>query len=143
MSLIALWVIYMKNKGFVKTVYGQGSDWANSILFASANGSCLIPDALVYWRFSGDNITSIAHQHKSEMIIGHFQFILWILNHFSYLKKNRPGEYIKIKQAALENHGLSVVEVLPITTLATEENLRYLETKRDKMGHLLPTALAS
>jgi glycosyltransferase involved in cell wall biosynthesis len=101
--------IYKKNKGFVKTVYGQGSDWANSILFARETGCCLIPDALVYWRFSGDNITSVAYQHKSEMIIGHFQFIRWILNHFSYLKINRSGDYMKIKNAALENL-LSVID---------------------------------
>jgi glycosyltransferase involved in cell wall biosynthesis len=95
--------VYMKNSGFVKTVYGQGADWANSILFSRNKGFCIIPDALVYWRFSGDNITSVAFQHKSEMIIGHFQFIRWILNHFSYLKENTPVGYEKIKDAALQN----------------------------------------
>lgn len=103
--------VYEKNKGFVKTVYGQGADWANSILFSSEKGVCFIPDSLVYWRFSGDNITSIASQHKSEMIIGHFQFIRWILNHFSYLKKKKPGDYKNIKDAALQNL-LSVIDYL-------------------------------
>jgi len=96
-------VVYEKYKGFVKTVYAQGADWANSILFSTDKGSCIIPDALVYWRFSGENITSIAFQHKSEMIVGHFQFIQWILNHFSYLKENSPRDYAKIKDAALQN----------------------------------------
>jgi glycosyltransferase involved in cell wall biosynthesis len=101
--------VYQKNKGFVKTVYGQGADWANSILFSSDNGSCIIPDALVYWRFSGDNISFIAFQHKAEMIVGHFQFIQWILNHFNYLKEKKPGDYTKIKNAALQNL-LSVID---------------------------------
>jgi glycosyltransferase involved in cell wall biosynthesis len=95
--------IFKKNKGFVKTVYGQGADWANSILFSSANGYCLIPGALVYWRFSGDNISSVAFRHKSQMIKGHFQFIRWILLHFNYLKEERPEDFEKIRDAARQN----------------------------------------
>lgn len=96
--------IYEKNNGFVKTLYGQGADWANSIMFSQEKGFSIIPDALVYWRYSGENITSIAFKHKSEMIIGHFQFIRWILYHFSYLKKEQNhARYLRIKNAALEN----------------------------------------
>jgi 3,4-dihydroxy 2-butanone 4-phosphate synthase/GTP cyclohydrolase II len=39
------------------------------------------------------------------------------------------------KRAGLEGYGLEIVERLPIETAATTENLRYLETKRDKLGH--------
>ena len=101
--------VYRKNNGFVKTVYGQGADWANSILFSGDKGFCIIPDALVYWRFSGDNITSVAFEHKAEMITGHFQFIKWILNHFSYLRENSPKDFDNIKEAALQNL-LSVID---------------------------------
>jgi len=42
------------------------------------------------------------------------------------------------KRAALSGYGLSVVEIVPLTGGVTEENQKYLETKRDKLGHLLP-----
>jgi 3,4-dihydroxy 2-butanone 4-phosphate synthase/GTP cyclohydrolase II len=45
------------------------------------------------------------------------------------------------KRAALHGYGLAVVEIVPLTGRVNEENQRYLETKRDKMGHLLPEEL--
>jgi 3,4-dihydroxy 2-butanone 4-phosphate synthase/GTP cyclohydrolase II len=41
------------------------------------------------------------------------------------------------KRAGLEGYGLSIVERIPLETAPTEENLRYLVTKREKLGHLL------
>ena len=41
------------------------------------------------------------------------------------------------KRAGLEGYGLSIVERVPLQTEPTEENLRYLQTKREKLGHLL------
>ncbi len=41
------------------------------------------------------------------------------------------------KRAGLEGYGLHVVERVPITATPNEHNLRYLETKRKKMGHIL------
>ena len=43
------------------------------------------------------------------------------------------------KRAGLEGYGLRIVERVPIETTPTTENLRYLEAKRDKLGHDLPT----
>ena len=41
------------------------------------------------------------------------------------------------KRAGLEGYGLEVVERLPIETTPNPFNIRYLETKRRRMGHLL------
>ena len=42
------------------------------------------------------------------------------------------------KRVGLEGYGLEIVGRVPLPTLATKENLRYLKTKRDRMGHDLP-----
>jgi 3,4-dihydroxy 2-butanone 4-phosphate synthase/GTP cyclohydrolase II len=42
------------------------------------------------------------------------------------------------KRAALEGYGLEIVERVHLPVHATPENLRYLHTKRDRMGHDLP-----
>jgi 3,4-dihydroxy 2-butanone 4-phosphate synthase / GTP cyclohydrolase II len=39
------------------------------------------------------------------------------------------------KRAGLEGFGLEIVEQVPLEVHATPENLRYLQTKRDRMGH--------
>jgi 3,4-dihydroxy 2-butanone 4-phosphate synthase/GTP cyclohydrolase II len=41
------------------------------------------------------------------------------------------------KIVGLTGYGLKVTERVPIETVPTPENLEYLKTKRDKMGHLL------
>jgi 3,4-dihydroxy 2-butanone 4-phosphate synthase/GTP cyclohydrolase II len=46
------------------------------------------------------------------------------------LLSNNPA-----KRAGLEGYGLQIVERVPIETTPTTENLRYLEAKRDKLGH--------
>jgi 3,4-dihydroxy 2-butanone 4-phosphate synthase/GTP cyclohydrolase II len=45
------------------------------------------------------------------------------------------------KRAGLEGYGLRVVERVPLRPEANDVNRRYLETKRDKLGHLLPADL--
>ena len=41
------------------------------------------------------------------------------------------------KIVGLEGYALEVVEVVPIRTVPNKHNARYLQTKRDKLGHLL------
>jgi 3,4-dihydroxy 2-butanone 4-phosphate synthase/GTP cyclohydrolase II len=41
------------------------------------------------------------------------------------------------KRAGLEGYGLSIVERVSLQTVPTDENRRYLTTKREKLGHLL------
>jgi 3,4-dihydroxy 2-butanone 4-phosphate synthase/GTP cyclohydrolase II len=45
------------------------------------------------------------------------------------------------KRAGLEGYGLRIAERVPLPVRATRDNLRYLRTKRDRMGHDLPSAL--
>ena len=47
------------------------------------------------------------------------------------------------KRAGLEGYGLEIVERVPLQTEPTPENLRYLETKREKLGHLLDAVKAT
>jgi 3,4-dihydroxy 2-butanone 4-phosphate synthase/GTP cyclohydrolase II len=45
---------------------------------------------------------------------------------------NNPAKY-----GGLEGFGLEMVERVPLQTVSNPENLAYLRTKREKMGHLL------
>jgi 3,4-dihydroxy 2-butanone 4-phosphate synthase / GTP cyclohydrolase II len=42
------------------------------------------------------------------------------------------------KRAGLEGYGLEIIERVPLPVTANSHNLRYLRTKRDRMGHDLP-----
>jgi 3,4-dihydroxy 2-butanone 4-phosphate synthase / GTP cyclohydrolase II len=42
------------------------------------------------------------------------------------------------KRAGIEGYGLTVLGLVPLPISATADNLRYLRTKRDRMGHDLP-----
>ena len=45
---------------------------------------------------------------------------------------NNPAKY-----GGIEGYGLEVVERVALNPIPTEENLKYLQNKRDRMGHLL------
>ncbi len=42
-----------------------------------------------------------------------------------------------VKRAALSGYGLEITETVPIEIASNPHNLRYLQTKRDKMGHTI------
>jgi 3,4-dihydroxy 2-butanone 4-phosphate synthase/GTP cyclohydrolase II len=48
------------------------------------------------------------------------------------LMTNNPAKF-----AAMEGYGLQVVERVPLEATPNPSNRDYLDTKRDKMGHLL------
>jgi 3,4-dihydroxy 2-butanone 4-phosphate synthase/GTP cyclohydrolase II len=48
------------------------------------------------------------------------------------LMTNNPA-----KRGGLEGYGLQIVGRVPINTVPNEENIRYLRTKRDRLGHLI------
>ena len=56
--------------------------------------------------------------------------------HSMRLLTNNPA-----KRAGLEGYGLTIAERLPLEIAPTRHNLRYLRTKRDRMGHDLPEDL--
>ena len=43
-----------------------------------------------------------------------------------------------LKIDGLRQHGIEIVERLPMMVLPNADNIHYLQTKRDRMGHLLP-----
>ncbi len=45
------------------------------------------------------------------------------------------------KRAGLEGYGLEIVGRVPLESAPNPENLRYLQTKRDKMGHLIEAVM--
>ena len=52
--------------------------------------------------------------------------------HTMRLLSNNPA-----KRAGLEGYGLRIVGQVPMPVRANPENLRYLQTKRDRMGHVI------
>ena len=48
------------------------------------------------------------------------------------LMTNNPRKFV-----GLEGYGLSITDRVPIEMPASEANLRYLQTKKDTLGHLL------
>jgi len=47
------------------------------------------------------------------------------------------------KRAGLEGYGLEIVDRVALQTEPNPENLRYLQTKRDKLGHILDSIVAT
>jgi len=48
------------------------------------------------------------------------------------LMTNNPAKY-----GGLDGFGLEITERVPIQTVPTEDNIAYLRTKAERMGHLL------
>jgi 3,4-dihydroxy 2-butanone 4-phosphate synthase/GTP cyclohydrolase II len=58
------------------------------------------------------------------------------------LMTNNPAKvrelttYGQLRGAGLEGYGIEIVERVPLEVMPNPHNVRYLETKRDKLGHL-------
>jgi hypothetical protein len=71
------------------------------------------------------------------------QVFLWECKYDDPLNTNPNFCIIKVPvgslagEEILEAEGVEVVERVRLDLAPTEENLRYLQTKRDRMGHLL------
>ena len=53
------------------------------------------------------------------------------------IKIQELDEFGELRGAGLDGYGLRVVERVPLEVAANAHNIRYLQTKRDKMGHIL------
>ena len=74
---------HKKMGGIVNFPFGQASDWATAIHFASINDIKHLSNTYVYWRNSGSNITAIAHKHNTLLKINaHLKFHSWICTKF-------------------------------------------------------------
>ena len=65
-----------------------------------------------------------------------FIFVVQILKDLGVNKIRQLTNNPK-KVVGLESYGLEIVERIPIIAPENEENRRYMQTKRLKMGHIL------
>lgn len=132
--------IYNETGGLVFTDYAQGADWATSILFSAKKGICVIKNSHVYWRYSGNNISSTAFQNKNEKILGHLQFIKWILANFEYLKTGESAiSYEQMARAAKDN--LTAVVVNHYKGIKLNFLLPMFQFYRDELGLSWPNSI--
>jgi glycosyltransferase involved in cell wall biosynthesis len=87
---------YNQLGGFVFTNYAQAADWATSINFATEKGICSMPNAKVNWRYGTSSISGNAHKDNHDKVIGHIQFINWVLSHFKSKVGNKDFEKLKL-----------------------------------------------
>ena len=57
------------------------------------------------------------------------------------IKIQELDQFGALRGAGLDGYGLAVVERVPLEVTANAYNVRYLETKRDKMGHFLDQSM--
>ncbi|MFD2288824.1 glycosyltransferase [Pedobacter petrophilus] len=95
---------YNELGGFINFIQAQGSDWATSINFSYPKGLYTIAGPHVYWRQSGQNISSEASRNKAKLIFGHLQFISWVNERFKKEDETIYGTKIsEIKQESKNN----------------------------------------
>jgi len=91
--------------GFINFPFAQASDFASSIKFANPKGLYTIHGPKVKWRFSGDNISSLAYKIRNKAIFGYLSYIRWLdkeLN-ISELQKQKIYNHNLTKELLLEN----------------------------------------
>ena len=88
-------------------------------------------DALLPWLSAFDNVALGLPVDSREYGVG-MQILLDLGIRRLRLMTNNPT-----KRSGLEGFGLEVVERVPLEVTPNPHNLRYLRTKREKMGHLL------
>ena len=58
-------------------------------------------NAKISWRYGHSNISGAAYKNNHEKVLGHIQFIKWILEHFK--NKTNTLEYKNLKQHSYNN----------------------------------------
>ncbi|MEJ7737943.1 MAG: glycosyltransferase [Chitinophagaceae bacterium] len=99
---------YKELGGFINFDFAQAADWATSINFAYDHGLYTIAGPKVKWRWSGQNVSSLAQANKKQMIGGHIQFLEWINKRFTRSDETRCQVTLEeIREASL--HNLNVI----------------------------------
>lgn len=73
---------YLQLNGFIDFALAQSSDWATSINYAYDKGLYTISGPKVRWRYSGENISSLASKNKKLAIKGYMEFLHWVTRRF-------------------------------------------------------------
>lgn len=131
--------IYLELGGIVNFAFGQASDWATSIQFARNTGIYTINGSKLRWRYSDENISSLASRQKNKMIYGHLSFIRWINNLYRE-EINEEAEIFqeRIKSTSLKNlqsvicwhyKGIPYSEILKVADLIHEIfDINYIDS---------------
>ncbi|MEO6917079.1 MAG: glycosyltransferase [Chitinophagaceae bacterium] len=95
---------YAELNGFVDFAFAQGSDWASSINYSYPKGLFTIGGPKVKWRMSSSNVSAVHTNKRTAMMMGHLQFLEWILQRFSTGDQSSFGiQLSRIRSAALHN----------------------------------------
>lgn len=129
---------YVALKGFVDFDFGQSSDWATSINYSYNKGLYTIAGPKVRWRYSGDNISSLAIKNK-HAFAGYLQFLQWTTQRFTSADEQKFGVELTTLRAAIIQNFKTLVKThyggIPYTNLfkvalelSTIFKMSYLET---------------
>lgn len=101
---------YDRNKGFVEFPAAWCSDDASFIRFGLRAGICRIDNAKVYWRMSGENITTQGAKYKTEKLEAVFQYLKWLNRQFEDTRMKPIQKEWVIRQIGMLNSTLSIQE---------------------------------
>lgn len=110
--------------GFVYTNYAQAADWATSINFATEKGICSMKNAKINWRYGTSNISGNAHKDNHEKVLGHIQFINWVLSHFKNKVSTKDFDKLKF----YSNHNLIRIIKIHYKGISLKTSYQVLKT---------------
>lgn len=102
---------YIELNGFIDFVFAQSSDWATSINYSYDKGLCTISGPKVRWRYSGENISSLASRNKKLLIRGYMQFLRWVTTRFNKSDEKRFNNQLEnLTVASIKNFKFLIKE---------------------------------
>jgi glycosyltransferase involved in cell wall biosynthesis len=147
---------YFQNNGFINNDMAWCADDATWIKFGREKGITTIPDSKVYWRISGDNISSVNHDKKVvfRKVNANISHVKWTLNYFhkhGIADQTKPFEKVKWAISTLVvssacsptekySHLMDAIHELgyPQTKLQAITYLAYWEIKNFLLGFQKP-----
>lgn len=101
---------YNELGGFVFTNYAQAADWATSISFAGDKGICSMKNAKISWRYGDYNISGTAYKNNHDKLLGHIQFLNWVIQYFEPLKQRDIKSFKELQKLVYYN----LIEIVKI-----------------------------